>query len=89
MWHIDSGCSRHMTGNKAFLKDYIELAKGAVKFGNLGKLKIRGNGSLSDGQHTIKKDVTLKAWAIIFLAPVSFVIMVPSYPVCLWMHCQR
>jgi transposase InsO family protein len=44
-----------MTGHKAFLTDYVELAEGAVKFGNLGKLKIRGNGSLSDGRNTINK----------------------------------
>ena len=64
-----------MTGNRAFLTDYVELAEGAVKFGNLGKLKIRGNGSLSDVLHTIKKVRYVKGMAIIFLASVSFVIM--------------
>ena len=44
-----------MTGNGAFLTDYVELAEGAVKFGNLGKVKIRENGSLSDGRNTIQK----------------------------------
>ena len=62
-----------MTGNRAFLTDYVELTEGAVKFGNLGKLKIRGNGSLSNAGILSRKCATLKAWAIIVLARVSFV----------------
>nr|GFC57784.1 ribonuclease H-like domain-containing protein [Tanacetum cinerariifolium] len=30
---VDSGCSRHMTGNKAHLADYQELKGGFVAFG--------------------------------------------------------
>ncbi|GKE99797.1 hypothetical protein Tco_0023148 [Tanacetum coccineum] len=30
---IDSGCSRHMTGNKSYLSDYEEIDDGFVAFG--------------------------------------------------------
>ncbi|GJZ27941.1 hypothetical protein Tco_0572588 [Tanacetum coccineum] len=30
---IDSGCSRHMTGNKSFLSDYVKIDGGFVAFG--------------------------------------------------------
>ncbi|GJX75810.1 ribonuclease H-like domain-containing protein [Tanacetum coccineum] len=45
---IDSGCSRHMTGNKSYLSDYEEIDGGFVAFGGstkggkiTGKCKIR------------------------------------------------
>nr|GEU98895.1 copia protein [Tanacetum cinerariifolium] len=43
---IDSGCSRHMTGNKAYLADYQEFKDGSVTFGGsngriTGKEKIK------------------------------------------------
>ncbi|GJX14618.1 uncharacterized mitochondrial protein-like protein [Tanacetum coccineum] len=31
---IDSGCSRHMTGNKSYLTDYEEINRGFVAFGD-------------------------------------------------------
>nr|GEX92872.1 hypothetical protein [Tanacetum cinerariifolium] len=31
---IDSGCSRHMTGNKSYLTDYEEIDRGFVAFGD-------------------------------------------------------
>ncbi|GKG45486.1 hypothetical protein Tco_0495564, partial [Tanacetum coccineum] len=36
---IDSGCSRHMTGNKAYLADYQDINGGPVAFGGKGKIK--------------------------------------------------
>ena len=44
MWYIDSGCSKHMTGNtKDFL--HLELKDGGdVTFGDNSKGKIRGKG---------------------------------------------
>ncbi|GKC08626.1 hypothetical protein Tco_1000236, partial [Tanacetum coccineum] len=30
---IDSGCSRHMTGNRSYLTDYEEIDRGFVAFG--------------------------------------------------------
>ncbi|GJR96664.1 hypothetical protein Tco_0268838 [Tanacetum coccineum] len=42
---IDSGCSRHMTGNKSYLTDYEEIDGGFVAFGGNskgGKITRRG-----------------------------------------------
>nr|GEW93931.1 reverse transcriptase domain-containing protein [Tanacetum cinerariifolium] len=44
---IDSGCSRHMTGNMSYLTDYEEIDEGYVIFGgNLKGGKITGKGSI-------------------------------------------
>ncbi|KAI3735763.1 hypothetical protein L6452_15275 [Arctium lappa] len=34
MWYLDSGCSKHMTGQKALLSNYTEKFSGNVRFGN-------------------------------------------------------
>ncbi|KAJ9535609.1 hypothetical protein OSB04_un001255 [Centaurea solstitialis] len=34
IWHIDSGCSRHMTGNRFILKDFKNFEGGHVAFGD-------------------------------------------------------
>ncbi|GJU26517.1 integrase, catalytic region, zinc finger, CCHC-type containing protein [Tanacetum coccineum] len=44
---FDSGCSRHMTGNKSFLTDYQEIDGGFVAFeGNAKRGKITGKGKI-------------------------------------------
>ncbi|GJZ58029.1 hypothetical protein Tco_0613523 [Tanacetum coccineum] len=44
---FDSGCSRHMTGNKSFLTDYQEINGGFVAFGGSPKGgKITGKGKI-------------------------------------------
>ncbi|GJZ11292.1 ribonuclease H-like domain-containing protein [Tanacetum coccineum] len=48
---IDSGCSRHMTGNKSYLSDYEEIDGGFVAFGGDPKGgKITGKGKISTGK---------------------------------------
>ncbi|GKD10866.1 ribonuclease H-like domain-containing protein, partial [Tanacetum coccineum] len=45
---IDSGCSRHMTGNKSYLSDYEEIDGGFVAFGGDPKGgRITSNGKIS------------------------------------------
>ncbi|GKD88050.1 hypothetical protein Tco_1359204, partial [Tanacetum coccineum] len=34
MWIIDSGCSKHMTGNLKLVKNFVEKFMGTVRFGN-------------------------------------------------------
>nr|GEV04976.1 integrase, catalytic region, zinc finger, CCHC-type, peptidase aspartic, catalytic [Tanacetum cinerariifolium] len=34
LWIIDSGCSKHMTGNRALLTNFMEKFLGTVRFGN-------------------------------------------------------
>ncbi|GJT78562.1 putative ribonuclease H-like domain-containing protein [Tanacetum coccineum] len=47
---IDSGCSRHMTGNKSYLSDYKEIDGGFVAFGGDPKGgKITSKGKISTG----------------------------------------
>ncbi|GKB70655.1 ribonuclease H-like domain-containing protein [Tanacetum coccineum] len=41
---VDSGCSRHMTGNIAYLSDFKEFDKGYVAFRGENKPMIEGNG---------------------------------------------
>ncbi|GKB02833.1 putative ribonuclease H-like domain-containing protein [Tanacetum coccineum] len=48
---IDSGCSRHMTGNKSYLTDYEEIDRGFVAFrGNSKGGKITGKGKIRTGK---------------------------------------
>ncbi|GKA25500.1 hypothetical protein Tco_0711609 [Tanacetum coccineum] len=48
---FDSGCSRHMTGNKSFLTDYQEINGGFVAFGGSPKGgKITGKGKIRTGK---------------------------------------
>nr|GEW09304.1 copia protein [Tanacetum cinerariifolium] len=46
---IDSGCSRHMTGSKAYLADYQEFKGGSVAF-RVSNGRITGKGKIKDGR---------------------------------------
>ncbi|GJW77596.1 retrovirus-related pol polyprotein from transposon TNT 1-94 [Tanacetum coccineum] len=34
LWYLDSGCSKHMTGNRSRLKNFVKKFIGTVRFGN-------------------------------------------------------
>ncbi|GJZ51974.1 hypothetical protein Tco_0606489 [Tanacetum coccineum] len=52
---IDSGCSRHMTGNMSYLTDYEEIDGGYVAFGGNPKGgKITGKGTIKTGNLDFK-----------------------------------
>nr|GFB16570.1 hypothetical protein [Tanacetum cinerariifolium] len=54
---IDSGCSRHMTGNMSYLSDFQELNGGYVTFGGNPKGgKISGKGKIKTGKFEGKVD---------------------------------
>ncbi|KAJ9558093.1 hypothetical protein OSB04_012707 [Centaurea solstitialis] len=55
MWYVDSGCSRHMTGYKELLHNFVERPGGTVSFGNKTTGVIKGYGILSNGKVSIKK----------------------------------
>ena len=42
LWYLDSGCSRHMTRNKALSKTFFEGKIGIIMFGDRSKSVIRG-----------------------------------------------
>ncbi|GJZ46020.1 retrovirus-related pol polyprotein from transposon TNT 1-94 [Tanacetum coccineum] len=55
LWIIDSGCSKHMTGNRAFLTNFVEKFLGTVRFGNNDFAVIASYGDVVIGSMTIKK----------------------------------
>nr|GEY12354.1 hypothetical protein [Tanacetum cinerariifolium] len=55
LWIIDSGCSKHMTGNRVLLTNFVEKFLGTVRFGNNDLAVIAGYGDVVIGSMTIKK----------------------------------
>nr|GFB39151.1 integrase, catalytic region, zinc finger, CCHC-type, peptidase aspartic, catalytic [Tanacetum cinerariifolium] len=55
LWIIDSGCSKHMTGNRALLTNFVEKFLGTVRFGNNDFAVIAGYGDVVIGSVMIKK----------------------------------
>ncbi|GJR77473.1 retrovirus-related pol polyprotein from transposon TNT 1-94 [Tanacetum coccineum] len=55
LWIIDSGCSNHMTGNRALLMNFVETFLRTVRFGNNNFAVIAGYGDVVIGSMTIKK----------------------------------
>ncbi|GKA45531.1 retrovirus-related pol polyprotein from transposon TNT 1-94 [Tanacetum coccineum] len=52
---VDSGCSKHMTGNLKLLSNFVEKFLGTVKFGNDQFAPILGYRDLVQGNITIKR----------------------------------
>ncbi|GJR63165.1 integrase, catalytic region, zinc finger, CCHC-type containing protein [Tanacetum coccineum] len=57
---VDSGCSKHMTGNLKLLTNFVEKFLGIVKFGNDQIAPILGYGDLIQGKITIKRVYSVK-----------------------------
>ncbi|GJZ38022.1 retrovirus-related pol polyprotein from transposon TNT 1-94 [Tanacetum coccineum] len=55
LWIIDSGCSKHITRNRALLTNFVEKFLGMVRFGNNDFAVIAGYGDVVIGSMTIKK----------------------------------
>nr|GFC62259.1 integrase, catalytic region, zinc finger, CCHC-type, peptidase aspartic, catalytic [Tanacetum cinerariifolium] len=55
LWIIDSGCSKHMTGNRALLTNFVEKFLRTVRFGDNDFAVIAGYGDVVIGSMTIKK----------------------------------
>nr|GEU92177.1 integrase, catalytic region, zinc finger, CCHC-type, peptidase aspartic, catalytic [Tanacetum cinerariifolium] len=55
LWIIDSGCSKHMTGNRALFTNFGEKFLGTVCFGNNDFAVIARYGDVVIGSMTIKK----------------------------------
>ncbi|GJT73837.1 retrovirus-related pol polyprotein from transposon TNT 1-94 [Tanacetum coccineum] len=53
LWIVDSGCSKHMTGNLQLLRNFIEKFMGTVRFGNDHFTAITGYGDYVQGNLTI------------------------------------
>nr|GEX95329.1 hypothetical protein [Tanacetum cinerariifolium] len=61
-WIIDSGCPKHMTGNRALLTNFEEKFLGTVRFGNNDFAMIAGYGDVVIGSMTIKKLYYIKGF---------------------------
>lgn len=47
VWYLDSGCSKHMTENKEYLTDYVEIQRSSVTFADGVKNKVVSMGTLN------------------------------------------
>ncbi|GJT10640.1 hypothetical protein Tco_0857682 [Tanacetum coccineum] len=55
LWYLDSGCSKHMTGDCSQLTNFVNKFLGTVKFGNDHVAKILGYGDYQIGNVTISR----------------------------------
>ncbi|GJU08079.1 reverse transcriptase domain-containing protein [Tanacetum coccineum] len=55
LWYLDSGCSRHMTGDRSKLINYVEKFIGTVRFGNDQFAAIVGYGDYKIGDTIITR----------------------------------
>ncbi|GJR42079.1 retrovirus-related pol polyprotein from transposon TNT 1-94 [Tanacetum coccineum] len=53
LWVVDSGCSKHMTGDRSLLRNFIEKFMGTVRFRNDNFAAITGYGDYIHGNITI------------------------------------
>nr|GFA28435.1 hypothetical protein [Tanacetum cinerariifolium] len=62
LWYLDSGCSKHMTGDRSQLINFVQKFLGTVKFGNDHVAKIMGYGDYQIGNVTIYRASKTKSW---------------------------
>ncbi|GJX67575.1 retrovirus-related pol polyprotein from transposon TNT 1-94 [Tanacetum coccineum] len=55
LWYLDSGCSKHMTGDRSQLTNFVNKFLGTVKFRNDHVVKILGYGDYQIGNVTISR----------------------------------
>nr|GFB51133.1 hypothetical protein [Tanacetum cinerariifolium] len=55
LWYLDSGCSKHMTGDRSQLVNFVQKFLGTVKFGNDHVEKIMGYGDYQIGNVIISR----------------------------------
>nr|GEX82244.1 hypothetical protein [Tanacetum cinerariifolium] len=55
LWYLDSGCSKHMTGDRSQLVNFVQKFLGTVKFGYDHVAKIMGYGDYQIGNVTISQ----------------------------------
>nr|GEW47067.1 integrase, catalytic region, zinc finger, CCHC-type, peptidase aspartic, catalytic [Tanacetum cinerariifolium] len=55
LWYLDSGCSKHMTGDRSQLTNFVNKFLGTVKFGNDHVANIMGYGDYQIGNVIISR----------------------------------
>ncbi|GJS09664.1 retrovirus-related pol polyprotein from transposon TNT 1-94 [Tanacetum coccineum] len=53
LWVVDSGCSKHMTGDRSLLRNFIKKFMGIIRFGNDNFAALTGYGDYVHGNITI------------------------------------
>ncbi|GJW46003.1 retrovirus-related pol polyprotein from transposon TNT 1-94 [Tanacetum coccineum] len=74
LWYLDSGCSKHMTGDRSQLTNFVNKFLGTVKFGNDHVAKILGYGDYQIGNN---------------LYTLSLGDMMASSPICLLLKASK
>nr|GEV11830.1 ribonuclease H [Tanacetum cinerariifolium] len=64
LWIIDSGCLKHMMGNRALLTNIVEKFPRTVRFGNNDFAMIAGYGDVVIGSMTIKRVYYVEGLAV-------------------------
>ncbi|GKC77661.1 gag-pol polyprotein [Tanacetum coccineum] len=67
LWYLDCGCSKHMTGNRSQLMNFVSKFLGTVRFGNDQVAKIIGDTNL----YIISLDEMLKTSLVYLLSKAS------------------
>ncbi|GJT96005.1 hypothetical protein Tco_1091523 [Tanacetum coccineum] len=62
LWYLDSGCSKHMTGNRSKLMNFVEKFIGTVRFGNDHFGAIMGYGDYVIGDSVISRVYMWTTW---------------------------
>nr|GEU30052.1 hypothetical protein [Tanacetum cinerariifolium] len=62
LWYLDSGCSKHMTGDRSQLINFVQKFLGTDKFRNDHVAKIMGYGDYKIGNVTILRASKTKSW---------------------------
>ncbi|GKF98842.1 hypothetical protein Tco_0297625, partial [Tanacetum coccineum] len=55
LWYLDSGCSKHMTGDRSRLRNFMNKFIGTVRFGNDHFGAIMGYGDYVIGDSVISR----------------------------------
>ncbi|GJX04682.1 hypothetical protein Tco_0190598 [Tanacetum coccineum] len=55
LWYLDSGCSKHMTGDRSRLRNFVKKFIGTVRFGNDHFCAIMGYGDYVIGESVISR----------------------------------
>ncbi|GKD75132.1 integrase, catalytic region, zinc finger, CCHC-type containing protein [Tanacetum coccineum] len=86
LWIVDSGCSKHMTGDRSLLKNFIEKFMGTVRFGNDNFVVITGYGDYK--WIFIPRHVTCETWKEMIAAssPICLMSKATSTKSWLWHH---
>ncbi|GKA48700.1 retrovirus-related pol polyprotein from transposon TNT 1-94 [Tanacetum coccineum] len=67
LWYLDSGCSKHMTGNRSKLMNFVSKFLGTIRFGNDQIARIMGYGDCQLGNVVISRLIQDKKPDLSFL----------------------